>query len=264
MLLPWSKHPLEPLARSLRLDLLNLIYRAPGGHIGGSLSALDPLIALYSSPLFDFKSKDRFILSAGHLAPALYVVLSHAGYFPKDYLYSYASFCSFLQGHVSTETPGVYYSSGSLGQGLSFAAGLALGSPDSQVVSLTTDGEHQEGQIWEAATFAATYKLPNLINLVDKNNYQLGGAVKSMQSMGDLASRYLELGWQVLEVNGHSFKELISALNSARSNQFPTVIICSTIFGSGISFMENKYEFHDVKSLSAAQFRRARADLMLY
>lgn len=264
MLLPWQAHPLQSLARALRLDLLDLVYRSPGGHIGGSLSALDPIISLYFSEIFDFKVRDRFILSAGHLAPALYVVLSRAGYFPKDFLNSYASFGSFLQGHVSTETPGVYYSSGSLGQGLSFGAGLALGSPDSTIVCLTTDGEHQEGQIWEAAAFASTHRLQNLVNVIDQNAYQLGGKVKDMQSMGSLASRYTDLGWQVFEVNGHSFGQTMSALKSARRVTGPACIICHTTFASGVSFMENNYLYHDIKSLTPAQYSRARQDLLIF
>ncbi|MFA6602704.1 MAG: 1-deoxy-D-xylulose-5-phosphate synthase N-terminal domain-containing protein [Candidatus Shapirobacteria bacterium] len=265
MFLPWRQHPLHSVSRSLRLDLLEMINRAPGGHIGGSLSALDPILSVYESGLFDFKLNDKFILSAGHLAPALYVVLSHEGYFPKDYLYSYASFSSFLQGHVSSETPGVFYSSGSLGQGLSYSAGLALGDSGAKIVCLTTDGEQEEGQIWEAAAFAATYKLGNLINIIDHNKYQLGGATKDIQSVGNLATRYLDLGWQVLEINGHSFSSLQKALKTAtNSSDVPTCLVCHTTFASGVSFMENNYKFHDVKSLTPIQYRRARGDLMIY
>lgn len=265
MFLPWRAHPFHRLSRSLRLDLLEMIYRSPGGHVGGSLSSLDALIAVYESGLFDFKAADKFVLSAGHLAPALYAVLAHQGYFPKDYLYSYASFGSFLQGHVSTDTPGVHYSSGSLGQGLSFSSGLALGNKTSRVVCLTTDGEHQEGQIWEAVAFAGTAKLPNLINLIDQNNFQLGGPVDQMQNIGNLSKRYSQLGWQVLELNGHSFPSLIRGLKTAlRDPVTPTCLICKTTLGSGISFMENDYHYHDVKSLTPAQYRRARRDLMIY
>ena len=148
---------------------------------------------------------------------------------------------------------------------MSYSAGLALGNPSSKIVCLTTDGEQEEGQIWEAAAFAATYKLRNLINIIDHNKYQLGGSVDKMQSIGSLPDRYSELGWQVIEVDGHSFSSLQKALKTAATTSgTPTCLVCHTTFASGISFMENKFEFHDVKSLTPAQYRRARSDLMIF
>lgn len=217
------------------------------------------MIATYFSQVFDLK-EDKFILSAGHLAPALYVVLSHAGYFPKEYLSSYAAFGSILQGHISTETPGVNYSSGSLGQGLSFSCGLAIGQPH-RVICLTTDGEHQEGQTWEAVQFAPKYRLGNLINIVDVNRYQIGGSVEDMMPLGDLAAKYIRFGWTVSEVNGHNFPELISALKKTVNSGYPNCLIAHTDFGSGISFAKDNFQYHDVKNLNKKLYLCARQEL---
>ena len=167
-----STTDLQTLSWQLRLDILDMIYQNDG-HFGGPLSSLDLLIAIYFSGIFNFATKkpsikdDNFILSAGHLAPALYAVLAHKNYFPKKHLNDFSRFKSKLQGHISTHTPGVLYSSGSLGQGLSFAAGMSLADLRDRIkrttLCLTTDGEHQEGQVWEAVMFANKYKLKNLI-----------------------------------------------------------------------------------------------------
>ena len=152
------KTHLNDLSRDLRLDLLEMVYRSGSGHIGGSLSSLDILISTYHSDIFNFK-KDHFILSAGHLACGLYTVLASKNYFPKSKLITYGNFGSILQGHISAGVPGVEYSSGSLGQGLSFAAGLAIAQPKTNIICLTIHGEQQEGQIEEAAIFANTYNI---------------------------------------------------------------------------------------------------------
>ena len=259
-LLP-PRHPLTALAKDLRLDLLNLAQSAGQSHMGGPLSSLDILTSLYFSKIFDFK-KDHFTLSAGHLAPALYVVLAKAGYFPKTRLKDYSTFGSPLQGHASTDAPGVSYSSGALGQGLSFAAGLALGDPSHHSLCLTTDGEHQEGQIWEAAMFSKKYRLGNLINIVDHNHYQIDGAVEDIMPLGRLAGKYIKFGWSVFTVNGHNFSALEKILKKAKKNSYyPTCIIADTIFAKGVSFMQYDYNYHDVKDLSAAQYQRAKEDI---
>lgn len=250
---------MRTLSKELRLDLLDLIYHSGAGHLGGSFSSLDLMIAIYFGEVFNLKF-DKFILSAGHLAPALYVVLARAGYFPKEYLTSYASFGSILQGHISTETPGVNYSSGSLGQGLSFSAGLALSSWH-RVICLTTDGEHQEGQIWEAAQFAAKYHLGNLINIVDVNRYQIGGNTDEIMPQGDLAAKYIRFGWTVTEINGHNFSQIISAIKKTTKSNHPNCIIARTDFGSGLSFAQNNPDFHDVKNLSESLYLCAQHDL---
>lgn len=259
-MLPFIKtHPLQTTARELRGDLLDMIYKN-GGHIGGSLSSIDLITAVYFSNLFNFK-KDHFILSAGHLAPALYVVLSKAKYFPKSFLETYSSFDSFLQGHVSTEVPGVEYSSGSLGQGLSFACGLALGDPKNTTVCLTSDGEHQEGQTWEAIMFAKKYKLNNLINIVDLNRFQIDGSVAQIMPLDNLAAKYIQFGWTVTTVDGHNFNQIISALKIAQKSDYPNCIIAKTIMGKGISFMENNFKYHDIKNLSENLYQKAKSEL---
>lgn len=259
-MLPFIKpHPLQKISQELRGDLLDMVYKN-GGHIGGSLSSLDLITAVYFSQLFNLK-KDHFVLSAGHLAPALYVVLAQAGYFPKKLLYSYSNFDSRLQGHVSCEVPGVEYSSGALGQGLSFACGLALGDPKHTTICLTSDGEHQEGQIWESLLFAKKYKLGNLINIVDFNRLQIDGPVSDIMPLDNLAAKYIQFGWTVTTVDGHNFNQIIAALKNAKNLGYPNCIIAKTTLGKGVSFMENNYKFHDVKNLSDSLYHQAKSEL---
>ncbi|MDD4785255.1 MAG: transketolase [Candidatus Shapirobacteria bacterium] len=259
-MLPFIKtHPLQKIAQELREDLLDMVHKN-GGHIGGSLSSIEIMIAVYFSNLFNLK-KDHFILSAGHLAPALYTVLSKAKYFPKSLLDSYSTFNSPLQGHISTEVPGVEYSSGSLGQGLSFACGLALGDKKKKAICLTSDGEHQEGQIWEAVMFANKYKLGNLINIVDFNGYQIDGSVQDIMPLDNLATKYIQFGWTVTTVDGHNLHQLISTLKNAQKSNYPNCIIAKTIIGKGISFMENNFHYHDIKILPENLYLKAKSEL---
>lgn len=259
-MLPFIKtHPLQKIAQELRGDLLDMVHKN-GGHIGGSLSSIEIMIAVYFSNLFNLK-KDHFILSAGHLAPALYTVLSKTKYFSKSLLDSYSTFNSPLQGHVSTEVPGVEYSSGSLGQGLSFACGLALGDKKKKTICLTSDGEHQEGQIWEAVMFAHKYKLGNLINIIDFNGYQIDGSVQDIMPFDNLATKYIQFGWTVTTVDGHNFNQLISALKNAQKSDYPNCIIAKTIIGKGISFMENNFHYHDIKILPENLYLKAKSEL---
>lgn len=267
MLLPKSKANFNDLSKELRLDLLDMVYKAGNGHIGGSLSSLDLMISVYFSNLFDFK-KDRFVLSAGHLGIALYTVLCKKGYFSKDLLPTYSSFGSILQGHVSTDVPGVEYSAGALGQGLSFACGLALGDPKNTTICLTSDGEHQEGQIWEAAMFASKYKLGNLINIVDLNKNQIDGTTDDIMPLKNLAAKYIQFGWTVTTVDGHNYNQIINALKKTTiddrrsNNQFPHCIIAKTILGKGISFMENDFKYHDIKQLPENLYQKAKNQIL--
>jgi len=254
-----SDFKLAQISAQLRLDLLNLIY-GNGGHIGGSLSSLDLIVSVYFSDIFNLK-KDKFILSAGHYAPALYVVLAQAGYFPKKLLATYSQFKSPLQGHITTDVPGVNYSSGSLGQGLSFSSGLALGTPKSTIICLTSDGEHNEGQVWEAAMFASKYKLGNLINIVDHNKYQIDGSTDQIMPLGDLAAKYLRFGWTVTVVDGHNFGQITDALSKAKKSTHPTCIIANTVFAKGISFMQYDPHYHDIKGISPPHYLRAKKEL---
>ncbi len=257
-------HPLNDIARGIRLDVLQMVYQAGFGHIGGSLSSIDILVALYLSNIFDF-NKDHFVLSAGHLCLSHYAVLAHLGQFPKSKLSTYSQLGSILQGHESIDVPGVEYSSGSLGQGLSFAAGLALGQPDRHTVCLTTDGEHNEGQNWEAIMFARKYHLGNLINIVDFNGYQIGGSTDDIMPLDDLAAKYIRFGWTVTTVNGHNFYQLLSAIKKAKNSTiFPACIIAKTILGKGISFMENNYHYHDVKNLSPKLYQQAQNEIQCF
>lgn len=258
---PRPPHPLAKVANNLRLDILNTVNTAGFGHIGGSLSSIDIFVALYLSGLFDF-DKDHFVLSAGHLCLSHYVTLAHIGKFPKSLLSTYSELGSPLQGHESINVPGVEYSSGSLGQGLSFATGLALGHPARHTVCLTSDGEHNEGQIWEALMFARKHHLGNLINVVDYNGYQIGGSTTNIMPLDDLAAKYIRFGWTVITTDGHDYYKLINALKrSQNSTIFPACVIAKTTIGKGISFMENDYHYHDVKNLPPADYQQAQNDL---
>jgi transketolase len=258
---PKSIHPLTPIARQLRLDILEATKSAGFAHIGGSLSSLDIITSLYFSKLFNF-DKDHFILSAGHLCLAHYVVLAQFGKFNKKLLNTYGDINSILQGHESTEVPGVEFSSGSLGQGLSFACGVALGDKDRHTVCLTSDGEHDEGQIWEAIMFANKYHLGNLINIVDYNGIQIDGKTEDIMPLGELSAKYLRFGWTVSTVDGHDFYALDMAIKKAKdSSIYPACIIAKTTLGKGISFMENDYHYHDVKNLSDELYLQAKTEL---
>lgn len=257
---------LTKLATTLRLNILEML-KNNGGHIGGSLSSLDLLVALYFGKIFNFPKRydfthDCFVLSAGHLAPALYTVLARYGSFSEKNLKTYSQFGSILQGHVSTQVPGVLYSAGSLGQGLSFASGLALSNPKHHVVCLTSDGEHQEGQIWEAAAFANKYHLNNLINIVDYNKYQIDGSTDSIMPLEDLGSKYLRFGWSVYELNGHNFQDILKTLKKAKESQVaPICLIAHTTLGKGISYMHYDYRYHDIKKLDEKYYFLAKSEL---
>lgn len=262
-LLKNTVHPLTEISRKLRLQILDTIYYSGFGHLAGSFSSLDLILALYHSGLFNF-DKDHFILSAGHLCLAHYAVLAEIKKSSLEFINRYSEFGSPFQGHESIEVPGVEYSSGSLGQGLSFAAGLALGDKDRHTVCLTTDSEHNEGQIWEAIQFAHKYHQGNLINIVDYNRIQLGGFTKEIMPLDELASKYLRFGWTVTTVNGHNFYELIKAIKKAKdSSIYPACIIAKTIPAHGISFMENNPEYHDLKNLTQEVYQRAQQELLM-
>lgn len=266
MLFSAPEHSLNYVASKLRLDLLDMIYQSGGGHIGGSLSSLDLITAVYYSNLFSFSTKkpvrDHFVLSAGHLCPGLYTVLASLGFFDKKLLSSYGSFGSILQGHVSADVPGVEFSSGALGQGLSFAAGIALANSNNTIICLSSDGEHQEGQTWEAVMFAKKYKLGNLINIIDQNGMQIDGTTDQIMPLGNLAAKYIQFGWTVITVDGHNFTQIIKALKTTHNSQYPTCIIAKTTLGKGISFMENNFNYHDVKQLTQDIYLKAKHELL--
>jgi len=243
-------------ARLVRRHIVTMIGRAGSGHPGGSLSAADILVALYFGVLRHdphnprWPERDRFILSKGHAAPALYAVLAEAGYFPVEELTTLRRWDSRLQGHTDMNlTPGVEMTAGSLGQGLSFSVGIALaGRLDAagyRVYTLLGDGECDEGQVWEAAMAAAHFHLDNLTAIVDRNQQQLDGWTSRIMDLEPLADKWRAFGWHTVEADGHDLAQLLAALHEAQhTSGQPTVIIAYTVKGKGVSFMENNLEFH--------------------
>jgi transketolase len=267
-----SNEDMEAVAKRLRRDIVTMIGKAGSGHPGGSLSAVEIITALYWKVMRHkpadphWKDRDRFILSKGHAAPVLYAVLAECGYFSKSELMTLRQLGSHLQGHTDlTSTPGVEMSSGSLGQGLSFAVGVALaGRLDKQswrVYALLSDGECDEGQTWEAAMAAAHYKVDNLTAIVDNNGIQLSGFNRDIMNIEPLPAKWAGFGWHVIEVDGHDFSQLFDAFEKAgKVKNQPAVIIAHTIKGKGVSFMENNVDFHG-KAPNAEQLEKALKEL---
>lgn len=263
---------LENKARTIRKDIIEMIYRAGSGHPGGSLSAADIVTALYFSQMRhnprspSWSDRDRFILSKGHCAPLLYAVLAESGYFSKKELKSLRKIGSRLQGHPDMrKTAGVEVSTGSLGQGLSIANGIALASKmdkrDSTIYVLLGDGEIEEGQIWEAAMLASHYELDNIVAILDYNGLQVDGPVTQVMNIEPVSDKWKAFGWYVIEINGHSMPEIVESLNRAKTCQGkPAIIIAHTVKGKGISFMENKVEWHG-KAPSKGEYRQALEEL---
>lgn len=260
--------------RQIRRDILNMICNVQSGHAGGSLSIVEILVALYQKILNvdpknpGWEDRDRFILSKGHGAPALYAVLADAGYFPREAIMtSYRVVDGMLQGHPDMKkTPGVDMTTGSLGIGLSVGCGMALGArikkKDFKVYVLIGDGETNEGQIWEAAKTAAHYKLDNLTAIVDVNGYQNDGATKDEMNMFPMMEKWRAFGWNAVEIDGHDIVQILDALNMAQAcKNKPTVIICNTVKGKDVSFMEeNKVKYHSTP-LDKEQLRQALLEL---
>lgn len=249
---------LREISKSCRRDIVKMIFDAKSGHPGGSLSCIDVLVALYFGGVLkhspsdpDLRDRDRFILSKGHAAPALYAVLGEAGYFDKEEFSSLRKLHSNLQGHPDMlKCSGVEVSTGSLGQGLSISCGIAKGlklkQSSSCVFTLLGDGECQEGQVWEAAMFASQNKLDNLVAIVDKNNLQIDGNVDDVMSLGDLKGKFESFGWEVVTVDGHDMHALVDKLNMFKeSRDLKTkCIIANTTKGKGVSFMEGNAGWH--------------------
>ena len=264
---------IQKIASEMRCDILEMIAKAKSGHPGGSLSCIDILACLYFGDVLsgvenlEGAERDRFILAKGHAAPALYAVLSRRGYFDREKLSHLREFESILQGHPDMrKCPGVEVSTGSLGQGLSIACGEALsfklgGSPES-VFALLGDGECQEGQVWEAAMFAAQYKLDNLVAIIDNNGLQIDGNVSDVMSLGDVRAKFESFGWKTYEVDGHNIDELCEVLSAAKSDkcESPKCVIAKTIKGKGVSFMENNASWHG-KAPSAEELESALAEI---
>ena len=247
---------LERLANDVRFGIIESVYSAGCGHPGGSLSIADVLTYLYfkemnvdpSNP--KMAERDRFVLSKGHTAPALYSVLAHRGFFPVEELKTLRKTDSRLQGHPDMKgIPGVDMTTGSLGLGISAACGMALSGKvygaDYRVYTVLGDGESEEGQVWEAAMFAAHYKLDNLVAVLDLNGLQIDGSITEVMNPTPHDEKFLAFGWNVITIDGHDFDQIESAFAKAREVKGkPTVIISKSVKGKGVSYMENKCEWH--------------------
>ena len=263
---------LKTIACKVRMGIVESTNAAKSGHPGGSLSSTEVLTYLYFKEMNvdpanpKWAERDRFVLSKGHCAPALYAVLAHRGFFPVEDLTQLRKIGSYLQGHPNMNTvPGVDMSTGSLGQGVSTACGMALaakvqGNP-CRVYTLLGDGEIQEGQVWEAAMFAAHYKLDNLCAIIDNNGLQIDGNIADVMSPYPIVDKFVAFGFHVITVDGHDYEALEKAFSEAKTIKGkPTAIVMNTTKGKGVSFMENNAGWHG-KSTNPAEFEIAMAEL---
>ena len=247
---------LAKISNDIRIGIIEAVYNGKSGHPGGALSATDVLTCLYFKEMnIDEKNpgdenRDRFVLSKGHASPAIYSTLARRGFFDTKELYKFRKLESLLQGHPDMrKVPGIDMTTGSLGQGLSVANGMAIASrvnkKDYRVYCLVGDGEIQEGQIWEAAMTSAHYKLGNLCIIVDNNGLQIDGEVKDVMNPNPIDEKFKSFGFNVINIDGHDFNQILNALESAKSIKGkPTAIIAKTVKGKGVSFMENKASWH--------------------
>ncbi len=264
---------LQAHARTVRRHIVQMIAHAGAGHPGGSLSATDIIVCLYYGLMRidpvrpDWRDRDRFILSKGHSCPALYATLAEKGYFSPEHLLTFDHVDSILQGHPDmTKTPGVDMSTGSLGQGLSVGIGMALGArlrgSDFHTYVLLGDGELQEGQVWEAAMAASKFRLDNLTAIVDANRLQLADTVEEIMPSGKPSeAKWRAFGWNVLEMDGHDIRQILTVLDQARRHVGePTVVIAHTVKGKGVSFMEDNVAWHS-RGLAPDELSQALRDL---
>lgn len=260
---------LEKISKDIRNDIVDMIYSAGSGHPGGSLSCVEILVALYHKLMnlnLDNEGSgiDKFILSKGHASSCYYAVLSSKGYIPHEDLKTFRKFDSYLEGHPCIKINGVDVSSGSLGQGLSIANGMAISKKvsgkEGNVYCLVGDGEIEEGQIWEACMSSSKYNLNNLILFVDNNGLQIDGTIKDVKNVDNLEEKFNSFGFYVQRINGHNFDEILTSVSNAKKSNKPNVIIANTIKGKGISFMENKAEWHG-KKLTDEEYNLSKAEL---
>ncbi|MDD5070437.1 MAG: transketolase [Candidatus Omnitrophica bacterium] len=246
---------LEKQAQTIRQRIISMLAKAKSGHPGGSLSSTDIMACLFfevmnhSPEKKDSPDRDRFHLSKGHCCPALYAALSLAGYFPEEELGKLRKLGALLQGHPDRRTPGVEVASGSLGQGLSVASGMAIAGKidklDYRVYCIMGDGEIQEGNIWEAAMSAAHFKLDNLCAILDYNRFQIDGRTEDIMNLEPLLNKWEAFGWHVIQCDGHNIGELLESFEEAKTvKQKPCIIIAHTVKGKGVSFMEHVVDFH--------------------
>jgi len=249
---------LKQLTKKIKLEVLEMIHRAGSGHLGSSFSTAEMLVALYFSGFLrldpkkpNWDQKDYFLLSNGHACPTLYAILAYKGFFPTEDLQKFRQIGSNLEGHPKKNSlPGIEISSGSLGMGLSQGIGIALGlrlkNKNNKVVVMMSDGEQQEGAIWEAVMAASHYRLKNLMAIIDRNGTQIGGFTEKQLALEPLKKKYESFGWQVIELDGHNFGQILKVLNKKLKDR-PTVLISHTIGCRGISFMEGKANVHHPK-----------------
>jgi len=262
---------LEEMSRTLRRHVIEMTCEAGSGHPGGSLSAAEIVTALFfhvmrhdpKNPTWE--ERDRFVLSKGHVAPVYYAALAEAGYFPVEELATLRKLGSRLQGHPSYgRLPGVEMSTGSLGQGMSVANGMALAArldgAEHRIFCLTGDGEMQSGQNWEAGMLAAHYKLNNLVVFLDRNRLQIVGDTEDVMSLEPLADKWRAFGWNVLEIEGHDIRQILEACEKAEKLTGPVMIIANTVKGKGVTFMEGVCDFHG-RCCTADERERALAEL---
>jgi transketolase len=267
--------------QAMRRDIVEMTAAAGSGHPGGSLSAVEIVATLYGAVMRhdparpDWPDRDRFVLSKGHAAPVLYAALAENGYFPREQVLTLRKLGSKLQGHPDMrKTPGVEVSTGSLGQGLALANGMALAlrldgreTPESDgdaggptVFCLLGDGEIEEGEVWEAAMAAAHWRLSNVVAIVDLNGLQIDGPTCEVMDLGNVADKFAAFGWTVITCDGHSLEELLVAFGAAKAADGPAVIVARTMKGRGVSFMENLCDWHG-KAPNADECARALAEL---
>ena len=268
-----NKLELQKIAVEIRKNLLTSLHAAKAGHPGGSLSAADIFTYLYFEEMNvdpknpKWEDRDRFVLSKGHTAPGLYAALALKGFFPVEDLITLRKLGSYLQGHPSMQyTPGIDMSTGSLGQGISAAVGMAMAAKmdgkEYRTYTLLGDGEIQEGQVWEAAMFAGYRKLDNLCVIVDNNNLQIDGAIDTVCSPYPIDKKFEAFNFHVINIDGNDFDQLDAAFKEAKATKgMPTAIICKTIKGKGVSFMENKANWHGVAP-NDEQYEQAMAELV--
>ena len=267
-----KKKELQIFAAKARIGVIEGVYNAKAGHPGGSLSICDLLAYLYNGEMSidasnpHMEDRDRFVLSKGHAAPALYATLALKGFFPVEDLKTLRKSDSYLQGHPNmNKIPGVDMSTGSLGQGISAAVGMVLGAKldkkDFRVYTVLGDGEIEEGEVWEAAMFAANRGLDNLVAVVDYNGLQIDGTVEEVNSPYPIADKFKAFKWNVVEIDGHDFDAIESALENARATKgVPTCIVMKTIKGKGVSYMENAVGWHG-KAPNTEEYEQAMTEL---
>ena len=264
---------LKKLANDSRINILKMVYNAKSGHIGGSFSATDIMTVLYHKCMKlcpewkndkNFANRDRFVLSKGHVSPLLYSVLAQCGYINKEDLMTFRKLGTTLQGHPFPYCKGVEVATGSVGQGLSIACGIALAlrldKNQAKVFVLLGDGEMQEGNIWEGLMNAAQHNLNNIIAIVDRNRLQIDGCTENIKGLDNLAEKLKAFNWNAIEIDGHDINEIYNSIETAKKSDKPVAIIANTIKGKGVSFMENNAGWHG-KAPNLEEFELALKEL---